>query len=295
MYQIRKAGLVLMTALVASTGVAADQTKEFAATINVAGRQRMLSQKMMKELILIKLNISPEENRAALQATIEMFDSSLNDLIKGNAVKQILVPNSTKIESALKETQGMWVKYSADLSKSAKGDSVAITDVNEQSIQILNAMNKIVENYVDIARSLGIKSVGGQVVNIAGRQRMLTQRVSKALFLMALGGETSLAKHELKQAKSLFAQSHTALLNGNAFMEVPKTTDTEIVAKLKQVDVLWDSFSTIVEDCIKVDKISSQSLKEAAELNPKILSLMNDAVNMFERNAEEQLKQASVK
>lgn len=295
MFQIKKAGLILATALIASTGIAADQTKEYAATINVAGRQRMLSQKMMKELVLVKLNVDAEANKASLKETMDLFEASLQDLLKGNATKQVLAPTSTKIEGALKETQSLWAKFSGDLNKSIKGDPVSVNDINEQSIQILNGMNKIVENYVDIARSLGIKSVGGQVVNIAGRQRMLTQRVSKALFMMALGGETSLAKHELKQAKTLFGQSHSALLNGNAFMEVPRTTDTDIIAKLKEVDTLWDAYGTIIEDSIKLEKVTSDKVKEAAEINPKILKLMNEAVTMFERNADDSIKQAATK
>lgn len=293
MFSLSKVGLTLATVILSVSSVMADQTKEFAATINVAGRQRMLSQKMMKELILIKLGVNPDENKANLKATMELFETSMQDLSRGNLAKQILAPLSSKIESALKETQALWMKLNADLTKSMKGDPVVILDVNEQAIQVLNAMNKIVESYVDLARSMGIKSIGGQVVNIAGRQRMLTQRVSKALFLIAMGGDTSLAKHELKQAKTLFGQSHSALLNGNAFMEVPRTTDSEIVAKLRQVDALWDTFSTIVENCIELDRISSDKLKEVAEINPKILSLMNEAVTMYERNAEESLKQAA--
>ena len=285
--------LILGATLIASTAFA-DQTKEYATTINVAGRQRMLSQKMMKELVLIKLGVNADENKAFIKETVDLFDASMQDLLRGNGQKFILPP-STKVESSLKEVQGLWGKLNVDISRGLKGDPVNIADLNEQSVQVLNAMNKIVETYVDIARSQGIKSVGGQVVNIAGRQRMLTQRVSKALFLMAMGGESSLAKHELKQAKTLFGQSHNALLNGNALMEVPKTTQPEIIAKLKEVDALCDTYSTILEDSIKMEKVTSEKVKQAAELNPKILKLMNEAVTLFEKFADESLKQAANK
>ena len=43
--------------------------------INLAGKQRMLTQKMSKETILIALNVEPEKNRKLLKKTSAMFDS----------------------------------------------------------------------------------------------------------------------------------------------------------------------------------------------------------------------------
>jgi hypothetical protein len=283
--------IIIVSTLIA-TSAYADMTKEYASTINVAGRQRMLSQKMMKELVLIKLGVNVDENKSSIAETITLFESSMQDLVRGNGPKSILPP-SAKVESSLKDAQGLATRLIGDINKALKGDPMNYTEINEQAIVVLNAMNKIVENYVDIARSQGIKSIGGQVVNVAGRQRMLTQRVSKALFLMALGGDTSLVKHELKQAKMLFTQSHNALLNGNALMEIPKTTQPEIIAKLREVDALWDTYSVILDDSIKLEKVTSEKVKEAAELNPKILRLMNEAVTLYEKFSDESVKQAA--
>ena len=69
------ASLVIL-ALNMETPAIAATSQEYAATINVAGRQRMLSQKMMKELILVKLNVAPDENKKSLIATIELFENS---------------------------------------------------------------------------------------------------------------------------------------------------------------------------------------------------------------------------
>ncbi len=286
------AGLMIL-ALNIETPALAASSQEYAATINVAGRQRMLSQKMMKELILVKLNIAPEENKKLLLATIELFETSLRDLQNGAPDKFIMAPPSGFLDNSLREFSTTWGKFYTELSRSLKGEIVQMATLNDLNILVLENMNKIVEFYVEKARSEGIKSIGGQVVNIAGRQRMLTQKVSKALFLKALGADDGQARLELKQAKTLFSLSHTALMEGNTILGVPKTTDAEIVAKLKQVDEMWNTYSQLITECFAASKITTEQITRAADLNPQILKAMNEAVTLFELKAEDSVKQAA--
>ena len=60
-------------------------------TINVAGAQRMLSQKMTKEALLLRQGAS---RRAALDATIAQFDQAHRDLLAGNPARNVSVIRS---------------------------------------------------------------------------------------------------------------------------------------------------------------------------------------------------------
>ena len=63
---------------------------EWANTINKAGRQLTLSQKMTNEFLLVALGIDPDENTRKMQATIGLFGATLQDLMLGNSSSQIL-------------------------------------------------------------------------------------------------------------------------------------------------------------------------------------------------------------
>jgi len=68
----------------ASSSVA--QTKQQSGIIiNLAGKQRMLTQKMSKEALFIAKGISVDANKASLAKTVALFDKTLKGLVAGDA------------------------------------------------------------------------------------------------------------------------------------------------------------------------------------------------------------------
>ncbi|MGB0732334.1 MAG: type IV pili methyl-accepting chemotaxis transducer N-terminal domain-containing protein, partial [Pontibacterium sp.] len=63
-------------------------------TINVAGRQRMLSQRLAKEVMLVERGV---EDRATLDKTINLFESSHQNLLSGNDEAKISKPANDEI------------------------------------------------------------------------------------------------------------------------------------------------------------------------------------------------------
>ncbi len=62
--------------------VKTEVTKQLSGTvINLAGKQRMLTQKMSKEALFIAKGIDVEKNKESLKKTAELFDKTLKGLI----------------------------------------------------------------------------------------------------------------------------------------------------------------------------------------------------------------------
>ena len=66
--------------------------------INISGRQRMLSQRMLKEALLVSADNSYLEKT---QKTQQLFDSSLQQLIKGDREAGIEAPFNSEIKDQL--------------------------------------------------------------------------------------------------------------------------------------------------------------------------------------------------
>jgi nitrate/nitrite-specific signal transduction histidine kinase len=86
----------------------------------------------------------------------------------------------------------------------------------------------------------------GKVINLAGKQRMLTQKMSKEALLVAKGIDVNQNKANLQKTAALFDKTLKGLINGDADLGLPKTEDAAIRAQLGTVQKLWAEYQPIV-------------------------------------------------
>jgi len=119
--------------------------------INLAGRQRMLSQKMTKELLLFsKGTLAAEE----VNNTIAVFDQALKALIEGgkaplelNWTKSASLPgaDSRQVLGQLKQVASLWQQFQANADRFVKHkDAAALEYINRNNVKLLQEMNKAV-------------------------------------------------------------------------------------------------------------------------------------------------------
>ena len=131
--------------------------------------------------------------------------------------------------------------------------------------------------------SFGVQAADmGRVINLAGKQRMLTQKMSKEALLVAKGIDAEANKANLQGTVTLFDKTLKGLVNGDADLGLPKTEDKAILAQLAKVQELWDAYKPIVANA----DTSDAALKKAAELNLPLLKEMNKAVGMYAKAAK---------
>lgn len=81
-----------------------------ASAINISGRQRMLSQRVAKEAMMVVQGI---EQRAIVEKTIYLFEKSHDMLIKGN--KKLEPVTDKLILKQLKKVEQLWVNYKKNI------------------------------------------------------------------------------------------------------------------------------------------------------------------------------------
>ena len=111
-------------------------------TINVAGAQRMLSQKMTKEAVLLRQGAI---ERNALQATIDQFDQAHRDLLAGNRTRNISVIKTPAIQAQMAQVGQLWSAFRPRLEQVAAGTGDAdLAGLEAASVTLLKEMNKAV-------------------------------------------------------------------------------------------------------------------------------------------------------
>lgn len=284
---MKKISLPLFIALllaVAVSDVLAVTASEYAVVINLSGRQRMLTQKMSKEMLLIANKIDVEGNRANLKKTAKLFDTTLTGLRDGNAEMGLPATEGRVILKQLDKVRKLWDEFQSVVSEVVQGGSVDIAKVAQLNLPLLKNMNTAVRLYEKEAKKATGKSAG-VVINLAGKQRMLTQKMSKEMSLVALKHNTDDNKSNLRSTASLFDRTLKGLLDGDGDLELPGTKDKAIRSQLMVVADLWKEFKPLVERAASIDakEVSKDDLLQMSKLNLPLLKEMNKAVKMYEQ------------
>ena len=95
-----------------------------------------------------------------------------------------------------------------------------------------------------VAQELGgINQQMGVVINLSGRQRMLTQKMSKEMLLLYHDIDIKENRKNLGRSALMFAKTLKGLINGNKALGLSPTSDKDILKQMRIVSGLWLSFS----------------------------------------------------
>lgn len=248
---------------------------ELAVQINLSGRQRMLTQKMSKEAFLVALDIEPEKNRENLKTTMALFERTLKGLMNGDREQQLAPPPNRKIRAQLEKVMVRWLQFRPLVDKVANGatDRPTLERIARTNLPLLKEMDRAVKLYEKAAGTDTAESA--LVINLAGRQRMLTQKMTKEYLLVALEIDARENRKNLAGTMALFDATLKGLLDGND--RLPPAKDPAIRAQLKKVMALWNAFAPLLKR-----PVTRENLQAIARANLPLLKEMDRAVKMFE-------------
>lgn len=262
---------------------------EYGVVLNLSGKQRMLSQKMSKEILLIHLDYKKSENTANLKATAVLFDKTLKGLRDGDESLGLPPTESRRILRQIDEKiQPLWGPFYENVKTILDAGTVdkdSLDAVALNNLPLLSQMNKCVKLYEKDASKAGLKSDPGLAVmiNLSGKQRMLTQKMSKEFLLVASGYKADENRLNLQETAGLFERTLKGLLDGDETLDLAGTKDEAIRAQLNKVQSMWAQFKPNVEVAIKnKGDIAEDKIAALADQNLPLLKEMNKAVKMYE-------------
>ena len=162
---------------------------DFGSLINVAGRQRMLTQRIVKAYLQLLLNVEPASTEEQRRRSIDRFEQQLTELER----HEIGIAAS----EALEEVRNLWAQFRADALSDP--DPAKTAQLRQDADRLLVACEAVVGALVDAA-----PHKLAEHVNVSGRQRMLSQRFSMLYMLMAAGLGSPSVQTELSRVRNEF-------------------------------------------------------------------------------------------
>lgn len=221
----RRSGLKrrLFIASTALIGVGARaQVADLNDAINKAGRQRMLSQRASKAYLALAQKVETRNAQQVLDRSIALFDRQLVEL-KTFAPTPAIRGTYDTLDSA-------WNDFKRELTGPAPSQNEAAKVVKLDATVLALAHQGTVQYEAASGKSVG------KLVNIAGRQRMLSQRMAKFYLASALQIDPTGSTAEIAKARSEFVAALETLRSA------PEAT-TQIKEELVLADAQWVFFN----------------------------------------------------
>lgn len=156
--------------------------------INLAGRQRMLSQRIVKNYTQLGLGVLSEAAERQLRDSVARFDASQQQL-------QQQLASWPASQDELARLAAEWQRLKPMLAQRPGRDSSR--QVEQQAEAVLGASHVLT---LSLQEQSGTDS--GRWVNLAGRTRMLSQRLAKYALLQKLGVDGAVQRDATEQART---------------------------------------------------------------------------------------------
>lgn len=253
--------------------------------VDIAGRQRMLSQRIAKAACYMSVFSEHDKHQKMLAEATDLFAKSHDALRNGN--KDMGLPEETNVEilRELDRLDPLWKKLhfaSGLLLDTSSYPGVDVDMIMQFNLPTLQQANMTVQVMNNIFAKDEVKNEGlVNAINIAGRQRMLTQKSAKEYCLISFGFKVEENRKSLIKSVEMFDQALEDLTHGNEQKGIPAAPTQQILVELGKVKTNWRLPRQMMLDAANGRDPISSDFAVISSSNEKLLSLSQKIVKLM--------------
>ena len=233
----------------------------YAEAINRAGQLRMLSQRLVKLYAQACLGLRAAETAALFEAALAHVDSNLAHLSQNLS--------KATFGDLLEAVTGPWQALRKALA--GKPNQAALPDIDSLADEVLKRAEQLTVNLEIAGYAAAL-----HVINVAGRQRMLCQRVAKAGLI-----GTIVSGPEAARAQIALDRARLELEQGLTYLSCLPLTNADIARELAEANQVWARCAAALENLR-----DGSARNELAMLSDRLLDHFDQLTDEIERGVQ---------
>jgi len=250
--------------------------------INLAGKQRMLTQKLSKSIMELQLGDLSKTGEIGQIKT--EFEGVLSGLKRGDTEKGLVAAETPEIMAMLEATEKLWLPFAERVDKVASlwpGIQKNIDSISQNNVPLFDEANALVED-------LG-KSMDARTVSVAGRLRAIVQRVSKSVLQFALY-RNSAAAEEGRKFIDLQNRLLQGLRVGDSELGLSRVTDPGLLQTISGFDERWQEFARHAGEVFDDLPAVQDASRYISQNNIPLLKAMNAGVTEWANHSQSKVE-----
>jgi hypothetical protein len=253
--------------------------------INYSGKLRMLSQRMPAAACVVVYSGNSDTAVQALGAASVEFGKILVALRDGDPDMGIIGAEKRRDTLAkLDEIKTRWEPFHAAINDilAGKNVDVSIKYLSENNMALLGAAKALVtEESAEYSNPAELTQADALLIDFAGRQRMLTQKIAKESCGIETGNASLGTMDNMKETVSMFEMTLNALRDGMPAAGVKAPPTDEIHNSLLAATDRWNKARMLLESVTGEGAIGSDTQAQIFDLLTNELKEMNAITGLY--------------
>ena len=255
--------------------------------ITMSANNKMLSQKIAKDVVMIVNDVDVEDYRYDLIHSTQTFNDFLLAMYEGKKDGSITKTTDSEILNELEEVKNEWATFCRHVlkfyKKENKIDMKSYQYIIKHNEKLLRLSHKLTQTLKSKNRlNTNSNKVMEHILKIADRQKMLTQKMFKEKFLIYIGEDVKRNNIRLRGSIILFQNGLKGLLYGDKKRGLVAVSNPKIKIKLQK---MWKLYQKVKGFYIQ-KKINKNEMRQLAIIERLLLLYATEIVSMIENTLE---------
>eukprot|EP00437_Effrenium_voratum_P027728 CAMPEP_0181414066 /NCGR_PEP_ID=MMETSP1110-20121109/9307_1 /TAXON_ID=174948 /ORGANISM="Symbiodinium sp., Strain CCMP421" /LENGTH=1428 /DNA_ID=CAMNT_0023536921 /DNA_START=274 /DNA_END=4560 /DNA_ORIENTATION=+ len=245
-----------------------------------------------KYFLQIAKGIRVNSSTASFRELLATYSANLDGLIEGK-VGNSTFAHSPKVAAALHETEVLWQTLSSlmvdkvdRMLESGFTEVATVQVISDEADLLYEATHRAQAALIGAAEDAGAE-LNSLLVDIAGRQRILIQRMCKKALLMSHGVSREASAKKLEESSLLYEESKDGLVFGIPAAGVPELEELCTMHQMRDVHFYYEQVRPFIQSILNAEtpaessQIASLVVANITIFIGPLYDAMDEAVHLF--------------